>query len=335
MTDPKPYFSVIMPVHNRANLVGRSIRSILRQSFVDFELILVNDASTDTTGEVLETFARLDDRVRCRHLAVNTGGAGARNRGVEIARGARLAFLDSDDLAFPNWLAAAFVKIRALPASWIVLYSRYYIRDGLTGVTYQNVIRPKEGWIYEDLLRGNHLPVGGSGVIVPREGFVAVGGFDERLFAGHDYDLWYRLAERGTFHFLNAPVILFFEHRDHRISEDAVRKPIAAALFRDKWNAEIQRVGGSETVGRRTRKHEAEGTFAVLRKEIVNRGRRAGFTFLLRSFSIDSFRPANFLKNLLLLLAGPRLYDSFKVVRGFLYWNIMKRNAGVRCSRGL
>jgi len=111
-------------VYNRAGLVGRSIRSILRQSFVDFELILVNDASTDAMGDVLETFARQDDRVRCRHLAVNSGGAGARNRGVEIAKGAVLAFLDSDDLAFPCWLAAAFAKIRALPTSWMVLYSR-------------------------------------------------------------------------------------------------------------------------------------------------------------------------------------------------------------------
>ena len=317
-------------MYNRAGLVGRSIRSILRQSFVDFELILVNDASTDTTGDVLETFARQDDRVRCRHLAVNSGGAGARNRGVEIAKGAVLAFLDSDDLAFPYWLAAAFAKIRALPASWIALYSRYYIRDGLTGVTYQNVVRPKEGRIYEDLLRGGHLPVGGSGVIVPREGFAAVGGFDERLFAGHDFDLWYRLAARGTFHFLNAPAILFFEHRDHRISEDAVRKSKATALFRDKWNAEIKRVGGNETVGRRIRKYDAEGMFAGLRKEIVCRGRRAGFKFLLRSLSIDSFRPANFLKDLLLLLAGPHLYDLSKVVRGFLYWDMMKRNSGVR-----
>ena len=197
-------------------------------------------------------------------------------------------------------------------------------------MTYQIVIRPKEGWIHEDLLQGGHLPVGGSGVIVSREGFAAVGGFDERLFAGHDYDLLYRLAARGTFHFLNAPVTLVFEHRDHRISEDAVRKSKAVALFRDKWNAEIKRVGGSETVGRRIRKYDAERTFASLRKEIAFRGRWAGFKFLLRSLSIESFRPANFLKNILLLLAGPHLYDLSKIVRGFLYWDIIKRNAGVR-----
>ncbi|HVF37605.1 MAG TPA: glycosyltransferase family 2 protein, partial [Sphingomicrobium sp.] len=103
MNSRPPAISVVMPVYNRADSVGRAVASVLAQDFPDFELIVVDDGSTDGTAEAVS--AEIDPRLRLIRLPGNAGGNAARNRGIEAARAPLIAFLDSDDAYLPHKLA--------------------------------------------------------------------------------------------------------------------------------------------------------------------------------------------------------------------------------------
>src|SRR4030066_848910 len=234
--------SVIIPTYNRAVLVLRAVQSILNQTCQDFELIVVDDGSTDNTKKVLTPYIDVD---KIKYIyQQNSGGAAARNIGIENAVGKYIAFLDSDDEAMPEWIEQSIYKIQTLPDTWGVLYPRYYIQDDLTGVTYLNTITAKEGNIYDNLIRGEGLPIGTSGVVVKREVLEKGGGFDENLLGFHDYDLWSRLAKNWSFHFLNAPLILFRDHQDLRLMQDDENRRKALLIFHNKWKDEIERAVG-------------------------------------------------------------------------------------------
>ncbi len=114
---PSPHVSVVMPTHTRAGLLGRSIASVLGQSFADLELIVVDDCSSDNTAEVV---ARFDDpRLRYVPLTDNLGAAGARNAGARLARGEWLAFQDDDDIWLVDKLRCQIETLREQPeAQW-------------------------------------------------------------------------------------------------------------------------------------------------------------------------------------------------------------------------
>ena len=90
--------SIVMPAYNCAHYIGETIQSVLVQTYEDWELLIVDDQSTDNTPKVVDEFATQDDRIRYIELEKNSGVAVARNRGIEEARGNYIAFLDSDDL---------------------------------------------------------------------------------------------------------------------------------------------------------------------------------------------------------------------------------------------
>lgn len=115
LTDEQPYFSVIMPVYNRAELVKESIDSVLRQTFQDFELICINDGSTDNTLEVLSELEKIDQRIKVISHE-NKGRCQARNSGIAHAKGKWIAFLDSDDFYLDNHLETLQTLIKRFPS---------------------------------------------------------------------------------------------------------------------------------------------------------------------------------------------------------------------------
>ena len=97
MTDKQPFFSIVMPVYNARLYLASAVKSILNQSFKDFELILVDDCSTDGSGEICREMADKDGRIVYERMPHNGGASAARNRALKLARGQYIGFVDSDD----------------------------------------------------------------------------------------------------------------------------------------------------------------------------------------------------------------------------------------------
>ena len=104
MTDKAPLISVIMPAYNAEKYIGEAIESILNQTLKDFELIIVNDASTDSTGNIIKSYAEKDSRIVVLVNENNLNIAGSLNRGISVAKGTFIARMDADDIALPERL---------------------------------------------------------------------------------------------------------------------------------------------------------------------------------------------------------------------------------------
>jgi hypothetical protein len=192
-----PKVSVVIPTHNRAEVVGEAVESVLEQTYRDFEIIVVDDGSTDSTPAAVGRYLA-SHRERVRYLwQENAGAPAARNAGMRVATGDYVAFLDSDDLYLPRRLevgvgaleadpgcGASYVDQRTLDASGDVLLASRISRFG----------GPASGWILPALLRGDLIQT--NTITIRRQVLDAVGGFDERLWSGQDTDLWWRIAER-------------------------------------------------------------------------------------------------------------------------------------------
>ena len=147
-----PFVSIVLPTYNRAHCLNRSISSVLAQSFEDFELIVVDDGSTDNTIEALERIS--DPRVHVYRFATNRGVAAARNKAFDVARGDWIGLVDSDDELLPGALEVVVHKLRAIPTDrklGTIIANAVISTDG--SLARQGIY--KEGFIsYEDLLSG-------------------------------------------------------------------------------------------------------------------------------------------------------------------------------------
>ena len=123
-----PVFSVVVPVYNAERYLNKALQSILDQDFTDFELILVDDGSTDGSRAVLEAFSEKDARIKVLKIDVNCGAAEARNRGIDIARGNYLCFVDADDYIEPDFLRHFYDAFQADDCDFVKCgaYEEYY-----------------------------------------------------------------------------------------------------------------------------------------------------------------------------------------------------------------
>ena len=126
-----PSVSIIMPAYNAANTIGESIESVKAQTLKDWELIIVDDGSSDRTAAVAQEYARADDRI-CVIQRCNGGPSIARNAGADLARGDVLAFLDADDLWAPERLHGLCLKLADTPRAGVV-FSRTRFVDSVSG----------------------------------------------------------------------------------------------------------------------------------------------------------------------------------------------------------
>ncbi len=187
--------SVIIPTYNRAYCLGRSIDSVLAQTYEDIELIVVDDGSTDNTKELLSAYMSKDKRVRYELLDSNEGVAAARNHGMAVAIGDYIAFQDSDDYWHPDKLKKQMDAIVATEAD----FSYTYIRYEDAGVRLC-VIPPKD--IPLSRMNDDILPqvlhdniIGAPTLVMHRRCYEKIGGFDVNYPAMEDYDYAIRLAK--------------------------------------------------------------------------------------------------------------------------------------------
>lgn len=197
-----PLVSVIIPTYNRAAWVKEAAASVLAQTFRDYELLVVDDGSADATLEALVSLGR---QVKVLRLEQRQGVSAARNLGAAAAQGEWLAFLDSDDLWLPDKLARQVEYLRAHPDLSICQTEEIWIRNGVR-VNPPRTHRKAAGDIF--LASLERCMVSPSAVMLHRRLFAALGGFDETLPAGEDYDLWLRTAWREPVGLVPEPLVI-------------------------------------------------------------------------------------------------------------------------------
>ncbi len=148
-----PFFSVIIPTYNRARLIGQTIESVVNQTFQDFEILVIDDGSTDNTKEVVEKMEKTLDRVHYFKKRNEERGV-ARNFGIKKSIGKYLVFLDSDDLMFPNHLSVLFENIQNSQADFIATKFSFLIHDGTIKKSALMTL-PSGYYNYKLFLKGN------------------------------------------------------------------------------------------------------------------------------------------------------------------------------------
>ncbi|MEO8260084.1 MAG: glycosyltransferase family 2 protein [Acidobacteriota bacterium] len=228
-----PTVSVVIPAFNRAATVCPAIASVLAQTFQDFEIIVVDDGSTDATPAVVEALA--DPRITLIRHARNRGASAARNTGIAVSRGPYIAFLDSDD----EWLPAKLERQldvfgRASPRVGLVAGGvECFFADG----TVSRHIPHRFADLPRALLTKN--VVGPTSVGMVRRGALqAAGGFDESLPASQDRDLWVRICQRFEADFV-PDVLARLAMEGVRISSDIVATTRARELFGRKYHDQL------------------------------------------------------------------------------------------------
>lgn len=206
-----PRVSVIIPSFNRAGMLKEAIDSVLEQEYTDFEIIVIDDGSTDDTPSVLNAYGH---RI-ASYRQPNKGVSAARNKGLEMASGALIAFLDSDDLWCPGKLSAQVDFFNAHPEAMICQTEETWIRNNVR-VNPKKRHKKPSGTIYERSLA--LCLVSPSAVMIREELFDIVGHFDEDLPACEDYDLWLRISWRFPVFLIDSPLIIKRGGHDDQLS---------------------------------------------------------------------------------------------------------------------
>ncbi|MEM9217431.1 MAG: glycosyltransferase [Cyanobacteria bacterium P01_F01_bin.150] len=199
-----PLISVIIPVYNGERTVLETVQSILKQTFTNFELIIINDGSSDRTLELLE----IVDDPRVRILSYENGGLPvARNRGIEQAQGQYITFIDADDLWTPTKLSDQLTALQNNPDAGLA-YSWTLTMDDKTGALHPGKFVSFDGDVYGQMLLSNFI-ASGSNAMLTAEAVRSVGDFDATLTSCEDWDYWLRVASQWPFTVVPKPQILY------------------------------------------------------------------------------------------------------------------------------
>lgn len=210
MIEAKPAVSVIIPTYNREKLVYKAINSVLQQTFSDFELIIVDDASIDQTKAIVNQFE--DIRIRYFCHGKNEGVGAARNTGIAKAQGCYIAFLDSDDEWLPDKLEKQVLRFKDVPEQVGALYTWLQIIDEHE-IT-EKLRRPSlRGKIEQDLLYSNFIGTP-STLMIKREFLKKTEKFDTRLRCCEDWDMWLQLARHCEFDLIAEPLVQYRNHSE-------------------------------------------------------------------------------------------------------------------------
>ncbi|MEM7726657.1 MAG: glycosyltransferase [Cyanobacteria bacterium P01_A01_bin.45] len=216
MISNNPIISVIIPAFNSEKTIKKTINSVLKQSFKNWELIIIDDDSEDSTVDIISQFN--DNRIKLFSYE-HGGGNISRNRGFSHANGEFVSFLDSDDIWTSDKLFKQLKALQKNPDAAVVYSWTNYIDENdnfLVSGTHNSF----NGDVYEELLISNFLE-NGSNPLIRRTAFIDVNGFDESLKAGQDWDMWLRLAAKYNFVAVESTQILY------RVNSNSVSSNLA------------------------------------------------------------------------------------------------------------
>jgi glycosyltransferase involved in cell wall biosynthesis len=237
----QPAVSVIVPTFNRAHVLGRALRSIAAQTCTDYEVIVVDDGSSDRTGDAItRESAVFGKRLKVVRGTHNRGAAHARNAGVALAEGRFVAFLDADDEWRPTKLQAQLAAFEQAAPDVGLITTQYRLINRLGNGHSEHPGDPKQGnlagWMF-DFISGRREIVGVfSTLMFRRELFQLIGGLDESLACWEDADFYFRVAEHSCFGFL--PEVLTIKHQSgDSISGNWSREALGVRRFWQKYRS--------------------------------------------------------------------------------------------------
>jgi len=235
MPSPPPLVTIVVPAYNCASYINETLQSVYQQTYRNWEIILVDDGSTDATRSALDPHM---SRVRYFYQK-NHGTAAARNAGVRRARGDLIAFLDNDDLWLPEKLELQVQAMRDWPDAGLVFTDgKSFTRSGIRADSV--ISRRLDRWIHQNtttdptVVKGSLLRelffaneiASASSVMIRAQCLAQVGGFDETITVTDDFDLWLRIAQRYPIALIRSPLYMW------RWREDSLSGPVHARHLR-------------------------------------------------------------------------------------------------------
>ncbi|MDC7124798.1 MAG: glycosyltransferase family A protein [Spirochaetales bacterium] len=200
-----PEVSIIIPVYNREQLLKEAVYSVFGQTFKDYEIIIVNDGSTDNSLFEAEQLCKEPNAEgRCRVINIeHCGFPGAvRNRGVESSSGEFIAFLDSDDLWLPSKIEQQLEYMKTSKA--LISHTREIWQRGDRIISQKKQRHERAGDIFKDAL--GKCIIGPSTVMIDREFYIKTGGFHEKIEIAEDYEYWLRITASNRIGYLDIPL---------------------------------------------------------------------------------------------------------------------------------
>jgi glycosyltransferase involved in cell wall biosynthesis len=234
----KPTVSVLMAVYNTQRYVAQAIESILKQTFTDFELILIDDGSTDRSLQILQHYAAQDARIRLTSRE-NRGIPKTRNEMLAQAEGEFIAILDSDDVALPDRLARQVEFLQQRPEVVWVGGAFELIDD--RGHLLIRIALPESNQQIRSLLADGQISFLHPTAMLRRAAAVAVGGYDEELPLAEDLDLWLRLSEVGELANLAETVVQYRLHPNSICTRNQMNPKEAQEVLDRAWKKGITR----------------------------------------------------------------------------------------------
>src|SRR5690348_17923923 len=295
-----PKISVVIPTQNRAEFLRAAIQSVLNQTFQDFEIIIIDDASVDETANVIQSFE--DPRIRYVRHETKGGQGATRNAGIRQASGEYIALLDDDDEWLPEKLERQSGVLDRSPLKVGLVYTGFSKIDTNSRQLIHTIIPRKRGSIFNDMCTDNWIGTC-STVMLRKQCFDVVGLFDESLAAGADYDLWLRISKDFDIEYVTEALVLYRMH-GHSIStnNDSQIQGVEGLLRKHGRVLAQHRKSYSSF-------HLALGVYYCYRGDLI-RGRKA-FINAIRAYPFD----ARCYYNLSLSLAGAKNFRNLKNLR--------------------
>jgi len=232
--------SIIIPTYNRAHTIARAIKSVLNQTYGNFEVIVVDDGSSDDTEKIVGNFS--EKRLLYTRQAVNKGAAAARNTGIRMARGEYIDFQDSDDEWFTEKLEKQMEIFKNSPPHVGVVYTGFWRVQNDRNVYFPTPhIKKKEGNIHESILEENFVTT--QSAVVAAECFQKSDVFDENLPSLEDWELWIRVSKYYEFRFVKEPLLKAYHQKDS-INTNLPASIKARTLILEKHYPDLEKGGG-------------------------------------------------------------------------------------------
>ena len=272
-----PSVSVVMPVYNGERFLAESIASVLGQTYVDFEFIVVDDGSTDGSADILQEYADRDERIRPLLLSSNEGKGTARNRGIAAASGEYIATLDGDDICLPDRLRRQISYMRSNPDIGVLGCTLWSVGPDLRPhgkITVPNV----HSLIAWGLFFGP--AAGHSSTLMRRDVLLAAGAYEAGRVICDDLELWSRMVEKT--HFANLPDVLLL-YRRHPEADSIKKRSLQQEAGTNIRKTMLKRLWGEappETVDRFLRLRNRRKDFSRTERKLL----RAEMERLIESF---------------------------------------------------